>query len=77
MTQKTTTDLVGKRVKVTQYGGSTTDRYVGLTGLVTFSVTRRSGEIYMVLLDKDPSPAMAEVFGGLPCYDYELEVLHA
>jgi hypothetical protein len=72
-----TTELVGQRVKVLSYGGRTDDRYVGLTGLVSFSVTRRSGEIYMVLLDEDPSPAMGELFGGLPCYDYELEVIDA
>jgi hypothetical protein len=71
-----TTNLVGQRVKVLNYGGSDDGLYTGREGLVSFSVTRGTREVYMVLLDEDPSPKLAEWLGGLPCYDYELEVIN-
>lgn len=77
MTQKTTEVHDGDRVKVTSYGGSTDELYVGLEGVVSFSVERRRGQVYIVLLDKDPSPAMQAMLGGLPCYAHELEVINA
>lgn len=78
MPKTTTTKLVGQRVKVTSYGGCTNDDlYVGREGLVTFSVTRNGREVYLVLLDEDPSPSLKALLGGLPCYDNELEVINA
>lgn len=79
MPKTTTTELVGQRVKVIRYAESSSfnDRYVGLTGLVVSSRRVRDKEVYLVLLDNDPDKAMEAMLGGLPCYDWELEVINA
>lgn len=73
---ETSHKLVGERVKVLSYGGATeANHYIGLEGLVLSSRGTSRGEVFIVLLDKDPNPQMEAWLGGLPCYENELEVL--
>lgn len=71
----TTKVLTGDRVKVTQYEGKTDSKYANLDGLIVAVKQVRNIPVYLVLLDDDPSPRLASMLGGLPCYDYELEKL--
>lgn len=76
MTTKTEVKA-GDRVKVVSYGKSKDELYIGLEGVVSFTRRVRDNEVYLVLLDDDPSPTMQAMLGGLPCYAWELEVLDA
>jgi hypothetical protein len=67
---------VGDRVKVVEYNNFTANYYVGLEGRVTAIESKAGGRwIVLVKLDKDPSPKLEAMLGGLPCLEWELEVL--
>lgn len=71
----TTSSLVGERVRVKSYNNDHTTKYQALEGLVVDSKEVRGRNVYLVLLDKDPTPHLQAMLGGLPCYDFELQVL--
>jgi hypothetical protein len=62
-------------VRVISYNNSHITKYQNLEGLIVDSKLVRNRPVFLVLLDTDPTPHLQAMLGGLPCYDFELEVI--
>lgn len=68
-------EATNQRVRIVEYIGSTTNKYVGLEGVVTEMFLRHDRLMVLVKLDNDPAPILQSITGGLPCLPHEIEVI--